>query len=250
MEQKERSFEMAKRLKDLRNSKKLSHEKLKDELQHRYGIKISRASLLNYEIDNEYTSKSDAFSNLKMNAEYLNCLADFYGVSTDYLLCRTDIKVADVEVRAICDYTGLSSETIASLHTFYSGENVPSNFLSRLIEDLACTSITEVEDIASNIIRAAHAAAIYDKSPGRKQNAAVQLRNIIDSMNGDDNGMFRISALDAATYYLERAKGDATKNIASIIEAMTDELVERDTSDLVCGERGTVLWPLSDEDSI
>ena len=108
MNQKERSFEMARRLKALRNSKKLSHNDLKNELQSRYGIKISRASLLNYEIDDEFHSKADALSNLKMNAEYLNCFADFYGVSTDYLLCRTDISASDVSMASACEKLGLS----------------------------------------------------------------------------------------------------------------------------------------------
>ncbi len=111
MKQQERSFEMARRLKALRNAKGLSHNDLKNELQSRYGIKISRASLLNYEIDDEFHSKADALSNLKMNAEYLNCFADFYGVSTDYLLCRTDISTSDVSMASACKKLGLSEGT-------------------------------------------------------------------------------------------------------------------------------------------
>lgn len=115
MTQKERSFEMARRLKALRISKKLSHNDLKNELQNRYGIKISRASLLNYEIDGEFHSKADALSNLKMNAEYLNCFADFYGVSTDYLLCRTSVKTSDANMRTVSEYTGLPVETLNTI---------------------------------------------------------------------------------------------------------------------------------------
>lgn len=111
MKRQERSFEMARRLKALRNAKGLSHNDLKNELQSRYGIQISRASLLNYEIDDEFHSKADALSNLKMNAEYLNCFADFYGVSTDYLLCRTDISASDVSVVSACEKLGLSEAT-------------------------------------------------------------------------------------------------------------------------------------------
>lgn len=115
MERQERSFEMARRLKALRNSKGLSHNDLKNELQHKYKIQISRASLLNYEIDDEFHSKADVLANLKMNAEYLNCFADFYGVSTDYLLCRSDAKTADENVQVACKTTGLSAEAIATL---------------------------------------------------------------------------------------------------------------------------------------
>ena len=110
-----RSFEMGRRLKALRNAKGLSHNDLKNEFQSRYGIKISRASLLNYEIDNEFHSKADALSNLKMNAEYLNCFADFYGVSTDYLLCKTDISALDEDVQCVCNCTGISENGVSIL---------------------------------------------------------------------------------------------------------------------------------------
>lgn len=108
MDRKEQSFEMARRLKELRTAKKLSHAKLSAELLRIYGIKISRASLMNYEIDDEYHSRAESYANLKMNAEYLNCFADFYGVSTDYLLCRTDLTTSDVNALAVCKEYGLA----------------------------------------------------------------------------------------------------------------------------------------------
>ena len=110
---------MARRLKALRNARGLSHNDLKNELQSRYGIKISRASLLNYEIDDEFHSKADALSNLKMNAEYLNCFADFYGVSTDFLLCRTIVKTSDANMRTVSEYTGLPVETLNTILKIY-----------------------------------------------------------------------------------------------------------------------------------
>lgn len=39
-------------------------------------------------------------------------LADYFDVSTDYLLGRTDIKTTDTTVKDICAYTGLSEEAI------------------------------------------------------------------------------------------------------------------------------------------
>lgn len=108
MDRKEQSFKMARRLKKLRTSKELSHAKLSAELLRIYDIKISRASLMNYEIDDEHHSRAESCANLKMNAEYLNCFADFYGVSTDYLLCRTDMTTSDVNALSVCKEYGLS----------------------------------------------------------------------------------------------------------------------------------------------
>lgn len=38
--------------------------------------------------------------------------ADFFNVSTDYLLGRTDIKSTDTTVQSICEYTGLSEKAL------------------------------------------------------------------------------------------------------------------------------------------
>lgn len=53
--------------------------------------------------------------NTRPDIDTLGKLADFFGVSTDYLLCRTDIKSTDTTVQDICEYTGLSENAINSL---------------------------------------------------------------------------------------------------------------------------------------
>lgn len=87
---KEQSVVMAERLKELRKEKGLSHESLSRTLFERYKIKISSDSLQNYEVAEACHSK--AYKNLGMRIEYLICLADFYNISSDYLLGRTNDK--------------------------------------------------------------------------------------------------------------------------------------------------------------
>lgn len=101
---------MAKRLKELRNSRGLSHESLSKAMSEKYGISISGDSLQNYEVVNEYHTK--AGSNQGMRIEYLRCFADFYCVSTDYLLGLTEASTTDITIRAIADATGLSENVI------------------------------------------------------------------------------------------------------------------------------------------
>lgn len=48
--------------------------------------------------------------------ENLGKIADFYEVTTDFLLGRTDEKTVDVNRRAACDYTGLTPEAASYLH--------------------------------------------------------------------------------------------------------------------------------------
>lgn len=113
---KQQSLTMAARLKDLRVSKGLSHEKLSKALREKYDIRISSDSLMNYEVTEEYHTK--AYANQGMRAEYLRCLADFYGVSSDYLLGITDTKSADPNMQAAAVFTGLSEENLKLLNKY------------------------------------------------------------------------------------------------------------------------------------
>ena len=109
----DKSFIMAKRLKQLREEKGLSHEKLSKSLSDQYGVKISSDSLINYEVTDLNHSK--ACKNQGMRVEYLRCLADFYGVSTDYILgqindpCRIPSAIDEL------DFSEKTVEWFASL---------------------------------------------------------------------------------------------------------------------------------------
>ena len=50
------------------------------------------------------------------NVDKLLSIADFFDVSADYLLGRTNAKTTDKDLRIICEYTGLSENTIMTLH--------------------------------------------------------------------------------------------------------------------------------------
>lgn len=102
-------------MKDLRVSKGLSHESLSKALVDKYGIRISSDSLMNYEVSEEHRTR--AYANQGMRAEYLRCFADFYDVSSDYLLGITDIKSAEPNMQTAVQYTGLSEHNIKFLNT-------------------------------------------------------------------------------------------------------------------------------------
>ena len=107
-------------LKTQREKKNLSHEALLKRLNDEYGFSISRDSLMNYEKAEEYESKFG--SNLKMNCTSLLHLSDFYGVSTDYLLGLTDVEYPSSEIRATCDFTGLSEDAVISIRNLSEGD--------------------------------------------------------------------------------------------------------------------------------
>lgn len=104
------------RLKQLREKKGLSHEKLADELMERYGNNeakkpISVDSLKAYEVSNENHSK---YGNQKgMKIENLIMLANYYDVSLDYLLGAEEGTSHDMNY--ICKETKLKENTISQL---------------------------------------------------------------------------------------------------------------------------------------
>lgn len=110
------SFVMGNRLKELREERGLSHDKLIKQLNERYGISVSRDSVMAYEISDNSRAKASKLPNMGMRVETLYCLADFYGVSLDYLLGKTDVRTPDCTVQSICNYTGLSQDAVQTLH--------------------------------------------------------------------------------------------------------------------------------------
>ena len=66
---------------------------------------ISRASL-------EYYEKGQR----KPDYEVLARLANYYGVSADYLIGRTSAKTTDRDIRFVCDYTGMDDTAVQQLH--------------------------------------------------------------------------------------------------------------------------------------
>ena len=49
------------------------------------------------------------------NTEQIAKIADFFDVSADYLLGRTNAETTDKDLRFVCEYTGLSENAIMTL---------------------------------------------------------------------------------------------------------------------------------------
>lgn len=74
---------------------------------------ISRSSL-------EYYEKNKR----KPDIDVLLKIADYYGVSADYLLGRTNAETTDRDLRFVCEYTGLSENTVTTLSELHDPLNV------------------------------------------------------------------------------------------------------------------------------
>lgn len=113
----------AQRLRELREQRGLSHAALATEFEEKYkdlkyidssgqikGIKLSESALKNFEVGDKPHTKRLAGDG--MGIRYLRCLADFYGVSADYILGMDVPPTPNMEERAVCEYTGLSEPAI------------------------------------------------------------------------------------------------------------------------------------------
>ena len=61
-------------------------------------------------------------------------IADYFGVSADYLLGRTEAKTTEPELRSVCDYTGLSDKAVIALKAITKYKTY-GNTLSKFISD-------------------------------------------------------------------------------------------------------------------
>ena len=99
-------FDFPNRLSELMEEQKLKQQDLADEL----GIKRQTVSLyMNGQ------SMPDALQ--------VRNIAAFFGVSSDWLLGLTDVKAQDLDIREVCEYTGLSETAVDSLHHFIADKD-------------------------------------------------------------------------------------------------------------------------------
>ena len=149
---------LADRLRELRKEKGLSWDSLAETLKAQYEIQIHRDTLKFYEAKKGH---SKAGNNRAMKAEYLYCLADFYGVSVDYLLGRTDTRSPDADIKAVCEFTGLSEQAVTSLKA-YSKQSV--SFISEFLEK---AEITHIALLYANLNRSRKKLHTYEQIGSR-----------------------------------------------------------------------------------
>lgn len=64
-------------------------------------------------------------------------IADFFGVTTDYLLTDTEIKTADTDIKGICEYTGLTEKAVTAFDVAIIKDPQILKTVNFLLEDLA-----------------------------------------------------------------------------------------------------------------
>ncbi len=79
--------------------------------------------------------------------EGLSKIADYFCVSVDYLIGRTAVKMVNTDLRAVCEYTGLTQESILKLSTATAvgteEDKIRAEFLSFLINSKHLTELID-----------------------------------------------------------------------------------------------------------
>lgn len=109
-------FESSQRLRDLRTERKISFDTLAE------AIGVSPQVLKNYELACRYRdcppnlqpNKMEAIAGMSISTLYK--IAQYFNVSTDYLLGFTKYPTPNATLRSICEYTGLSEKAVLRLH--------------------------------------------------------------------------------------------------------------------------------------
>ncbi len=65
------------------------------------------------------------------NIDQIIKIADFFNVSTDYLLGRTEVETIDTDLKAVCNYMGLKEQSVRVIR--YYVKNVFSEYLTRFL---------------------------------------------------------------------------------------------------------------------
>lgn len=193
---------LADRLRELRKEKCLSWDSLAETLKSQYEIQIHRDTLKFYEAKEGH---SKAGNNRAMKAEYLYCLADFYGVSVDYLLGRTDTRSPDAEIKAVCEFTGLSEQAVTNLKA-YSNQSI--SFINELIEQAEIT----------------HIALLYENlNRSRKKLDTVQRKySRIDKYSTDPADLRDMKAYHDAKERVEFERWKLERSIMTILDKMME----------------------------
>lgn len=132
------------RIRELREAKKESHATLGN------AVSINEQTLKNYEqaalYKGQSTGKDRVTKIAGMSINNLCKLADHFGVSTDYLLGRSDIQTADADIQAACKTTGLTEKAIMN------AQKCDSQILSYLLEsELFSALIVDIENLINDV---------------------------------------------------------------------------------------------------
>lgn len=192
----------AQRLKTLRKERGITQQQLAD------GVGISKGGLSYYEN-----------SGRTPDISILERFADYFGVTTDYLLGRTNAQTQKAKLQAVCNYTGLSDKSINLLSDLKENSPAQLRVINFLLEQ-AAEDMDIVYDLDDDT----------DKYYGSVLNAVVRYLNrysgydeyLMENISSSDEGIS--GAIQNALHQL--VLNQAITALKNGVNAMIDVLYE------------------------
>ena len=155
-------------------------------------------------------------------------IADFFEVSTEYLLGRTEIKKADATKQAVSEYLNLSEEAIDTIRILQYG-HVEQNFvddykLSAQMEPLGemfstWIEVVDLSKLVSDLYRTVMASVRYNGSGESSERYRLEPEDKQAVWELQDKGYVVLSLAEQLDFYTQ----SALKTLQSSIEKLMDE---------------------------
>lgn len=171
------------------------------------------------------------------NVDKLLSIADFFNVSADYLLGRTNAETTDKDLRYICDYTGLNETALEVLHYwhFYGEDLLIIPTINLLLETEKSTVFEQLEDGNTPPVELPEINKLHVLS------SIEQYLNLKPTSNDREVSIAESGKLiSLSETYPEYAKQLRFDDLLSVVRIKESEVVERIVRELLI-ERITML---------
>ena len=155
-------------------------------------------------------------------------LAEFFSVSTDYLLGLTRTPSPAMKVRAVCDYTGLSAYSAELLHAFKSPKR---GIITRLIDGI----VSNIDEDAFDWIRQSAQAEAIAALGADFAEEKTDIMNRVGYLSRDRGGQYVLPASAAADYFLHKTIDTLTSQVAEVVEEMRNDMLS-DIGEMQCDD--------------
>lgn len=211
----------ARKLRNLLEEYKFTQKDLAEYVEQKTGESITRQSIGQW-----------CLGNTCPPLKTVPVIADFFGVSTDYLLTETEIKSPEADLLSVCEYTGLSEEAIKflnDLRTRAQGDEIAPKFREHTLEiEKACSKKQiELEECLERNTKAKKVITQYLQY--RQNNDFSNAEKIVNSYrdNAEYNRVFEIA--NGIHWYTSILQEEKT---SSVIES---KLALQALSKILCG---------------
>ncbi len=201
----------AERFKKLRLEKKLSLQKVAQDLN------VTAQSLSLYEKGQR-----------TINIDLLKRTAEYFKVSSDYLIGISDVATVDTDLKSICEYTGLTEENIILLNALKELKEIRKKLIKNnedyVIEyiDIISSLIDNLNTLSSIIFNITNAATVNENDEP----------DLYTSNDYNYHNSIVLSGYDKKVFYMQQIESDINLIIKRIVNKVAPKEFINPYSDL------------------